>query len=278
VKICVICGLSFIDVVETAMGFRQNKLLPALFLMVLLFTPLAVACQKPVDGTGFVERGYVNIEGERMRYLLFTPKQYDRQKKYPLVLWLHGGGARGDNPGIILSWGDKHGPLFLARPDNQSAYPCFILAPQCPTGKLWANPFADTILVETRLLLEILDSIQTEFAVDSTRLYVMGISMGGYAIWDLIARKPDLFAAAAPICGGGNPSKARLMVNTPIWAFHGDEDELVGVEESRRMIEAIKQAGGKPKYTEYKGVGHNAWERAFAEPDFLKWTFSQTRK
>ena len=114
-------------------------------------------------------------------------------------------------------------------------------------------------------------------AVISRGLYVTGMSLGGYGTWDIIGRRPEAFAAAVPICGGGNISKAPLMVKTAVWAFHGDQDELVNVSESRRMIEAIKKAGGEPRYTEYKGVGHNSWERAFAEQDLLPWMFAQTR-
>lgn len=213
-----------------------------------------------------------------MRYLLFSPHEYDKRKQYPLVLWLHGGGARGDDPSLILSWGDEHGPLFFAKPENQYLYPCFILAPQCPPGRFWSDPFSEEPLDQIRLVLEILDSLQTEFNIDSTRLYVIGISMGGYGTWDIIARRPNKFAAAVPICGGGNPSKAGQMVNTTFWAFHGGADDLVSVKESQRMIKAIRKAGGQPRYNEYKGVGHNAWERAFAEPDFLAWIFSQRRR
>lgn len=230
-----------------------------------------------IHANDFLERRFVNAPGESMRYLLFIPNEYDNQKKYPLVLWLHGGGARGDSLKLILSWGDKHGPLFIARAENQSAYPCFILAPQCPLGKFWSDPDSEKPRDEIRLALEILASIQKEFRLDAARLYVMGISMGGYGTWDIIARRPNTFAAAVPICGGGNSVKAALMKNISIWAFHGDEDNMVDVKESRRMIEAIKRAGGKPRYTEYQGLGHNAWERAFAEPDFLAWMFSQSR-
>jgi predicted peptidase len=128
------------------------------------------------------------------------------------------------------------------------------------------------------LVLEMLDSLEREFSIDSRRLYVIGISMGAYAVWDVLARRPGRFAAAVPICGGGNPANAMPMIKTAIWAFHGDEDEMVKATESRAMIEAIERAGGKPKYTEYKGVGHNAREPAFREAGLLKWIFSNSRE
>jgi predicted peptidase len=261
------------------MNLTRNKLvyLTALITSVLVL-PFSVACQSSVDASRFVERRFLSAGNESLRYLLFVPAHYDRGKKYPLVLWFHGGGARGDNPKTILSWGDKHGPLYLARPDNQSDHPCFVLAPQCPAGKLWADPMSDQPLDQLRLVLELLDSIEKEFSIDAKRLYVIGISMGGYATWDIIARRPNRFEAAVPICGGGNPAKAPRLVNTAIWAFHGEKDDLVKVEESRMMIAAIERAGGKPKYTEYRGVGHSAWEEAFNEPGFLEWMFSRVRE
>lgn len=225
----------------------------------------------------FTERLFINAHGERMRYLLFVPKDYDKKKKYPLVLWLHGGGSRGDDLKLLLRYGDEHGIGYLARPDNQSKYPSLIVAPQCPQNRLWGDPDSEQPTPEMKLVLEILDELQTDYSIDTHRLYVLGISLGGYGTWDIIARRPEMFAAAVPICGGGNISKASLMVKTFIWAFHGDQDELVNVSESRRMITAIRNAGGTPRYTEYKGVGHNSWERAFAEPDLLPWMFAQKR-
>lgn len=257
----------------------RSTVIPIISLTALLISAsFSAQCQNPQLAHGFLEKKYINAKGESLRYLLFVPANYDARKKYPLVLWLHGGGARGEDLKLILSWGDKHGPLFFARTDNQSAFPSFILAPQCPPGKLWADPYSSEPLEQIRLVMEILNKLQTEYAINSARLYVIGISMGGYATWDIIARRPNAFAAAVAICGGGDASKARAMVNTPIWTFHGDKDEQVNVSESRKMIEAIRMAGGKPRYTEYKGIGHNSWEAAFKEQDFLSWIYSQKRK
>jgi predicted peptidase len=225
----------------------------------------------------FNERLFVNARHERMPYLLFVPKDYDRLKKYPLVLWLHGGGSRGDDLKQLNVYGDQSGLGYFARADNQSKYPSFIVAPQCPLNKLWGDPDSVQPTAEMRLVLEILEKVQADYSVDSRRLYATGISLGGFGTWDVIARRPEMFAAAVPICGGGNPAKAPLMAKTPIWAFHGEQDELVNVSQSRRMIAAIRNAGGEPRYTEYKGVGHNSWERAFAEPKLLPWLFAQRR-
>ncbi len=226
---------------------------------------------------GFVEKPHTNAHGEPMPFLLFVPEGYDKTKRYPLVLWLHGGGTRGIDLKLLLAPGNEHGIGYLARADNQARYPTFILAPQCPPNKLWGDSESEKPTAEMRMVLEILDKMREDYPVDSRRLYVMGMSLGGYGTWDIITRRPTTFAAAVPICGGGNTSKASLIAKVPIWAFHGDEDELVSVSESRRMVAALKKAGGQPRYTEYKGVGHNSWVRAFKEPDFLSWIFAQRR-
>ena len=218
---------------------------------------------------------YISKRGEKMPYLLFVPKGYDKQKKYPLVLWLHGGGSRGSDPKIQLTFGEQHGFGFLIRADNQARYPSFVLAPQCPLNKVWGDPAASNPTNEMNLVLEIIQQLQASYSIDPARLYVMGMSLGGYGTWDVIMRRPGMFAAAVPICGGGDPAKASMMKQTSIWAFHGDEDQSVAVSESRQMIEALRKHGANPKYTEYKQVGHNSWERAFAEPDLLSWLFAQ---
>ena len=235
------------------------------------------ASPEPKAKQEFVEKAYTNARGETMPYLLFVPEGYDKTKQYPLVLWLHGGGMRGNDLKLLLSRGNEQGIGYLARADNQARYPSFIIAPQCPINRSWGDSHSEQPTAEMTMVLEILDKVRQDYRVDSHRLYVMGMSLGGYGTWDIITRRPNAFAAAVPICGGGNPSKASLIAKTPIWAFHGDQDQSVNVSESRRMIAALKKAGGQPRYTEYKGVGHDSWVPAFKEPDFLSWIFAQTR-
>jgi predicted peptidase len=128
-----------------------------------------------------------------------------------------------------------------------------------------------------RLALETIDALQKEFPIDAKRLYVTGLSMGGYATWDALCRYPAKFAAGVPICGGGDESKVALMAKVPVWAFHSEDDNVVKVIRTRNMIEAMKKAGGDPKYNEYKGLGHGSWGKAYAEPDLLPWLFAQRR-
>jgi predicted esterase len=129
-----------------------------------------------------------------------------------------------------------------------------------------------------RLTLEVLEKLQKEFSIDDKRLYLTGLSMGGYGTWDLLARHPKMFAAAVPVCGGGDESMAAVMKDVPIWCFHGGADPTVPTQRSRNMIKAIKEAGGNPKYTEYPGVGHNSWDKAYSEPELPGWLFAQVKK
>jgi predicted peptidase len=127
------------------------------------------------------------------------------------------------------------------------------------------------------LTFELLDDFIASYSIDESRIYAMGVSMGGFGTWDIIARKPDLFAAAAPICGGGDEATAPSIAHIPIWTFHGDKDDAVKVERSRNMVAALKSAGGNPRYTEYPGVGHDAWTPALNDLELFSWLFSQRK-
>jgi len=227
----------------------------------------------------FALREHKSKKGELLVYRLFTPKGYDKKRRYPLTLWLHGSG--GDKK--IYDLHSPRAPVesrtglwrLLALPENQAKHEAFALVPRCSPGERWDALKSEQPSITMQLVLEVLNALQDEFSIDSKRLSVIGASLGGFGAWDIIAKRPGMFAAAIPICGGGDPSKGRLIAKTPVWAFHGDQDKAVNVEKSREMIAAIRKAGGNPKYTEYKGVGHNSWERAYAEPDLLPWISRQ---
>ena len=125
------------------------------------------------------------------------------------------------------------------------------------------------------LVLGLLEALEGEFSIDASRVYVAGQSMGGIGTWSYIIARPDLFAAAIPLCGAGDASRAAVIAKIPIWAFHGADDPTIPVKESRTMIAAIKQAGGNPRYTEYPGVGHEVWLKAFQEKGLVEWLFAQ---
>jgi predicted peptidase len=242
--------------------------------MMILFA-LALLVQDPVQE--FSAKEYAG-PGGKLLYRLYLPPNPGGEKM-PLILFLHGAGERGDDNAAQLKNCMKQ---FLAM---QKKYPSYIVAPQCPKGKKWnevdwqaashatpekpSDPFAS--------LIPLLESLQKELPVDAKRLYVTGLSMGGYGTWDLISRLPDTFAAAAPICGGGDETKAAAIAKVPQWIFHGGADKVVKPERSRNMVAALKKAGAEPKYTEYEGVGHNSWDKAYAEPDFWPWLFSQKK-
>lgn len=234
--------------------------------------------QPPVAGK-FEARTFTGANGETLGYRLFKPANYDAKQKYPLVLFLHGAGERGSNNVMQL----KHGMKIFASDAFQAKHPCFIVAPQVPQNEKWSNvnwaELTNALPAEPSrnmvLAMSALDALQKEFSVDAQRLYITGISMGGYGTWDAISRWPDRFAAAAPICGGGDMAQASRLTKLPIWCFHGDKDTAVPVLRSRNMIEAIKAAGGNPKYTEYPGVGHNSWDKAYSDPELYDWMFAQ---
>jgi predicted peptidase len=209
-------------------------------------------------------RAFVKSEGDTLRYQFMKPLDYDPQQKYPLVLCLHHGGTHGtDN---FSQLGADPAP-FLA--SNRDKYPAFYLMPQCPKGFGWQ--FIDGPIYE------IIKELEREFQIDEKRRYVMGISGGGYGSWYFITAKPEMFAAAIPICGGGDPGLAAKIAKVPVWAFHGEDDNLVPVRFSREMIDAIKKSGGNPKYTEYPDAGHNIWNQVVATPGLMDWLFEQKR-
>lgn len=217
---------------------------------------------------------------DTLPYRFLTPITIaDSEKVFPLVIFLHGSGERGnDNEKQLI-----HGGQLFVSLENRKNFPCYALFPQCPENKRWVEvdwKAASHIMPEEpsvpmKLTIALIDSFVKTYPVDKNRIYIMGISMGGYGTWDLISRFPEKFAAAIPICGGGDENQAPKIKNLPIWAFHGTIDKVVMVQRSRNMINAVKKAGGKPKYTEYPKIGHNAWDKAFEEKDLLKWLFSK---
>ena len=247
----------------------MTRFIGVLFSVTLATAP--VMAQSRIDG--FEARTYKNGAGRTIPYRLFMPARYDKQKTYPLVLWLHGGGGIGnDNLGQI-SEDQVSGTRIWTKPENQALHPTFVLVPQSP--RAWASPTDAELSSELRIALEILSSVRKEFPIDSQRIYVMGQSNGGLATWALVTRNPRLFAAAIIVCSvGAFPRQADQVVRLPIWAFQGSAD-LPGITATREMIAAIRKSGGNPRYTEYQGAGHDIWDRVFKEPMLVNWLFAQ---
>ncbi len=221
-----------------------------------------------------------NPAGESIPYRLLIPQQYDPQKKYPLILFLHGAGERGnDNEAQLI-----HAEVLRLATDADD--PCFLVAPQCPPDCRWVEvPWdrkephhtPDQPSRPMRLVLQLLDRLGEKYSIDPQRRYVTGLSMGGFGTFDALIRRPQYFAAAVPICGGADDHRAAEIAHVPMWIFHGSADPAVPVERSRSVYKALKAAGGNPRYTEYEGMGHNVWSRAYREPALRTWLLNRRR-
>jgi len=208
---------------------------------------------------------YSEASYDGMRYGLFKPKNYDSQKAYPLVIYLHG------------SRDTVSRDLNLYQDSLQKKYPCFVLTPKCTNpdqgwGNTWITDHSGT-MAKTLALVDILIK---QYTIDTNRLYLFGISMGGFGVFSVLEKNPGKFAAAYAVCGGSNPNAAVKVMRTPLWIFHGDADDIVPVHLSRDIYnEIIKLGGKKTKYTEYPGVKHNSWENVSREKELLPWLFAQ---
>ncbi|MFQ3598131.1 MAG: prolyl oligopeptidase family serine peptidase [Chloroherpetonaceae bacterium] len=218
--------------------------------------------------------------GLKIPYRFFTPAVTSSQKTYPLVLYLHGAGERGNDASNLVL---KNGAWEFAK--RQTQYPCYVLVPQCPKEMKW-SPYqkelgyyrlSDTASLIQELLIELLNDVQRRYLVDTSRVYVVGISMGGFGTWELVMRNPSRFAAAVPICGGGDVTQVRRIQHLPIWVFHGTDDQVIPVHWSRTLVDSLKALGSPVQYTEFPNVGHNAWSPAFANEALYEWLFSQKK-
>lgn len=232
------------------------------------------------DSNGFEARTLQGSKGVTLPYRLFKVKDPVAGTKYPLILFLHGAGERGTNNTSQLT--ANAGATVWATDAHQAKHPAYVIAPQCPADKQWVDtPWGDgsysttTVAVSDQLTtaLEIADAVATEFATDPARQYITGLSMGGYGTWDAIVRNPDRFAAALPICGSADLSRAELIKLLPLWTFHGDADSTVPPKGTRDMVAALKAVGSTVKYTEYAGVGHDSWSMTYANEEVIDWLF-----
>jgi len=255
---------------------KRTYILIILLMAVILFgispSPEALAA--------YDARSFINHDGDTLLYRMLSPGKMRANRKYPLVLFLHGAGERGKDNERQLIWGAD---MFLST-KNRRQYPCFVIMPQCPEEKRWVevnwgqdgHNMPEYPSQTMAMVIDLMEKIKADFPVDPRRIYVTGLSMGGYGTWDLISRMPDYFAAAVPICGGGDEKQAYKLVDIPVWAFHSADDRTVPVERSRKMVYAIEEAGGKKiRYTEYEDAGHGSWKPAYADPKLLRWMFRQ---
>jgi predicted peptidase len=258
---------------------RSSALSGVVFSALLLsfFATAGAAQQETANAAiaGFVAGSYRSASGETMQYRLFVPPEYDASQKYSIVLWLHGAAGRGSDNFSQLSGGNYAGSHLWTTPENQAKYHAFVLAPQVDATKGWARPHTNTPPVAIRLALEILHTVETKYSIDRTREYVAGQSMGGEGVWAALSIAPTRFAAAIALCGYGDVYMIPRVAKVPVWIFQGEEDPVVPVSRARTWVAELREAGNAPKYTEYPGIGHDAWDVAFKEPELAAWLFAQ---
>lgn len=251
-----------------------------LLLLALVFALGSPALARKRE-TGFLDRT-LSIRGVTYKYQVFVPDNWSSNQKWPIILFLHGAGERGADGLIQTQVG-----IATAIRNDRSRFLALVVMPQCLKDHRWTDGDME------ELSLSALGAASREFKGDPKRTYLTGLSMGGYGSWALAARYPNKFAAVVPICGGIiPPDDARKQLDSdripyleaakkigtkiPIWVFHGDADPAVPVSESRHMVEALKAAGAGVRYTEYPGVGHNSWDKAYAEPELMTWLLSKS--
>ena len=201
----------------------------------------------------------------KLDYLLFLPEGYGQtEKKWPLILFLHGAGERGKN----LAQVKLHGPPKMV--EKQKDFPFILVSPQCPVEKWWPH--------KVESLTTLLDEVISLYDVDTNRIYLTGLSMGGFGTWHLGCAYPERFAAIAPVCGGGQPYLAKRLKNVPVWAFHGAKDRIIPLKRSREMVDKIKKIGGNARLTVYPRAGHNAWTATYGNPELYKWFLSHKKE
>ncbi|MFO0936746.1 MAG: dienelactone hydrolase family protein [Gemmataceae bacterium] len=240
------------------------KLLTALALLMLVSPAFAA------EKTGFINKVYKNADGHESPYVVFVPHNYDGKKEVPVILFLHGSGeTKGDKSGKApVEVGI--GPAIKKR---EKTFPFLVIIPQAEEPRGWGAKNENA-----KRALAMLEATTKEYKTDSKRITLSGLSMGGMGTWSLAVTYPEKWCAIVPVCGRGDVKQAEKIKDLPCWCFHGDKDASVNVSGSRDMIAAIKKAGGNPKYTEYAGVGHNSWDKAYGTDELYTWLLKQSKK
>lgn len=252
----------------------------------VLFAATAISASAVPNGLNdaYSKEIFIDNAGTELPYRMLRPEVINEGEKYPLVIFLHGSGERGnDNEAQLV-----HGGSLFSNPVNMEKFPAFVIFPQCPEGDRWVTydkqaSFNDDApapeeSANEKALLSLISKLSEENPIDADRIYLIGLSMGGIGTFDLACRHPELFAAAIPICGAVNPTRLHAAKDVKFRIFHGGNDETVNTMWSRKAYKALRKAGADVEYIEFPGTTHNSWTPAFCREDFLPWLFAQKKK
>ena len=231
----------------------------------------------------YEKKEFISDNGDTLFYRILYPVNYDKSLEYPLVLFLHGAGERGnDNEKQLVHGGD-----LFASPMNMQKHPAIVVFPQCPENNIWSEELFfdkegkyftpnDTLTDQVELLIGLLNFLEKDESIDKNREYVMGLSMGGIGTIEMLCRQPNRFAAAIPMCPAHDPNLAERYQHVPIWFFHGALDDVISPDYSGMLVAELRKLNADVKYTVYPNANHNCWDSAFQEPGLLDWLFGQS--
>jgi predicted peptidase len=211
------------------------------------------------------------VDGDSWPAVVYVPEGYTPDKPWPLIVFLHGIGERGSDGWKQADVGIGHAIRF-----NPERFPALVVMPQCATSTVWSSTDNPKGAPASKHIDAAIDYVETHYNIDKRRISLTGLSMGGFGAYSYGAMRADEFSAFMPICGGGDPADAKELARRPLWAFHGLTDPVVKPERSRQMVDAVKAAGGKAQLTEYPGVGHNSWDKAYGDPAAIAWLLAQS--
>lgn len=257
----------------------------------LLITCLFLSLNTFAQNEAYQKKTYTTRAGQTLPYRILYPKNYDpnQRDKYPMILVLHGAGERGNDNEKQLVHGSK---LFL-QDEIRTKFPAIVVFPQCPADSYWTTLVRDRSKYPIQVnehyakqpnwplgaVMSLVKQLRKTERIDKKRLYIMGLSMGGFGTMETVSRKPKWFAAAAPICGGADTTVCRRYAKRlPLWVFHGDADAVVPVALSRQLVAKLQSLDANVQYTEYQGVNHNSWDNAFADPNLIPWMMEKRKK
>jgi len=225
----------------------------------------------------FFKKMYTDKKGYQMPYRVYVPANYDANKKYPLILFFHGGSGRGFNNEQQIMHENAKGTHVWTLPANQAQFPAFVLAPQCSIEDNWGDPDMNDVNPKLQMALDVLAAVEKDYSIDSDRIVLVGQSMGGLGVWALLQNMPDKWAAAVVLESYDNFTNEKGIARVPLWLFQGDADLTVPVDLVRTMVKQLRKANARLRYTEYHKMNNEIWDRAFSEPDLVPWVAAQKR-